>query len=243
MDRLKEFAQKLNGVEYMEIPEELISYAKQNGIVIVSGASDDLCELEGAIREEFGCYGGGVGYLDEEGNVCEEIKAENTYKRITAVWCGDGEGGFAWTYNTDIPHEDFEMYDGDEKYCRGFVFYLDSLKTKHGDFLRLVKENPDLPIVAMVDSEVVADEGYSWWLGSFKSASVDEYVSVEIHGDNVFFTRDRQDELEEHFFDRIINEWEGEELTDDEVKQRAHDWAESLSWTKAVIVWIGLPEV
>lgn len=32
-------------------------------------------------------------------------------------------------------------------------------------FLRLVKENPDLPIIPMVDSTVVADNDYDSWLG------------------------------------------------------------------------------
>lgn len=118
---------------------------------------------------------------------------------------------------------------------------MDATATK--EFLELAQKNPDLPIVAMVDSEIVADDGYSWWLGSFKSASVDEYVSVEMYGDDVFFTRDQQDKIEEHFFDRICDEWEGEELTDEEVKQKARDWAESLSWKKAIIVWISLPEM
>lgn len=242
MDRLKEFAQKLNGVEYMEIPEELISYAKQNGIVIVSGASDDLCELDGAIREEFGCYNGGVGYLDEEGNICEEIKAENTYKRITAVWCGDGKDGFTWTYNTDIPHEDFEMYDGDEKYCRGFVFYLDSLKTKHGDFLRLVKENPDLPIVAAVDSDVVCGEGYGWWFGAFGLAEKGAYVCVEMRGESRLFTKDDQEEIEEYFADEMASEEEFD-LHGIEIEKLAHEKAEALPWIEAIIVRIGLPEV
>lgn len=242
MNALKEFAQKLNGIEYREIPDELITYAKENGIVIVCGASDDLCELEGALHDEFGCYNGGTGYLDEEGNICEEVKAGNTYKRITAIWCGDGDDGFTWTYNTDIPHEDFEMFDEEEKYCRGFVFYLDSLKTKHGDFLRLVKENPDLPIVPMVDSEIVAEDGYNYWLGSFGRASVNSYVCIDYYGDSRFYTKDEQDAVEEYLADKIIDEWEGEELSDEEVDKMAHEQAESLPWVKAIIVWIGLPE-
>ena len=29
---------------------------------------------------------------------------------------------------------------------------------------RLMRENPELPVVAMVDSEVVADTGYGRWI-------------------------------------------------------------------------------
>lgn len=242
MNALKEFAQKLNGVEYREIPDELIAYAKENGIVIVCGASDDLCELEGALHDEFGCYEGGTGYLDEEGNLCEEVKAGNTYKRITAIWCGDGDDGFTWTYNTDIPHEDFEMFDEDEKYCRGFVFYLNSLKTKHNDFLRLVKENPDLPIVAAVDADVVGGEGYSYWFGAFGAAEKGAYVCVEMCGESRFFTKDDQEEIEEYFADEMASDEEFD-LHEIEIEKLAHEKAEALPWVEAIIVRIGLPEV
>ncbi len=43
------------------------------------------------------------------------------------------------------------------------------------EFLRLVKENPDLPIVPMVDTEVVADDSFGWWLGKWGHSEVTEY--------------------------------------------------------------------
>lgn len=241
MKELKEFAKKLNGVEYMEIPQELLDYAKTKGIVIVSGASDDLCELEGAIREEFGCYDGGTGYIDEDGNVCNKLDPNKTYRRITAIWCGEGEDGFTWTYNTDIPHEDFEMLDGEEKYCRGFVFYLKDLKSRNGEFLKLVRDNPDLPIVPMVDSEIVAEDGYAWWLGSFGCASVGEYVCFNMHGENRFYTRDEQCEIEEYIADEIYEDALVEPC--EGIEKLAHERAEALPWVKAILVRIGLPEV
>lgn len=236
--QLKEFAEKLNGTEYTELPGELIDYAKQNGIVIVSGASDDLCELDGAIVEEFGCYDGGTAYISEEGVVYSEKKVDIPCKYITAKWCEDGDDGFTWTYETDIPHEDFEMFDGEEKYCKGFVFYLESLKAKNGDFLKLVRDNPDLPIVAMVDNEVCGGDDYGWWLGSFGRAEVTEYT-VAAMDDGRVITRGNQDEAEEYFANKILDE--NPELSDDEVEKRAHEEVEALPWVKAIMVWIGLP--
>ena len=58
---LKEFATMLNGREYgyPQFTQEELRIAKDNGFVIVSGASDDLVELEGAITDEGGCWEGG----------------------------------------------------------------------------------------------------------------------------------------------------------------------------------------
>ena len=58
---LKEFAQMLDGKERgnPQFTKEEIQIANDNGFVIVYGASDDLVELDGAIRDEGDCYGGG----------------------------------------------------------------------------------------------------------------------------------------------------------------------------------------
>lgn len=57
MKKLKEFAEKLNGRQYLnELTRELEAYAKENGIVVIYGQSDDLMEVRGAIDEEFGCW-------------------------------------------------------------------------------------------------------------------------------------------------------------------------------------------
>lgn len=132
MSELKEFADKLNGGEYRGFPsEELESEAREKGIVIVSGGSDDLCELYGVVRDEFGCYYGGTNYIDSNGNFYWEEPKDVPHRYITAKWCEDVDDGFPWTYETDIPNiETFEMYDEGEKYCRGFVFYLKDLFIK-----------------------------------------------------------------------------------------------------------------
>lgn len=43
------------------------------------------------------------------------------------------------------------------------------------ELFRLMRENPDLPVVAMVDSEIVADDGYNRWLGAWGYCEIGEY--------------------------------------------------------------------
>lgn len=40
----------------------------------------------------------------------------------------------------------------------------------------LAKEHPELPIIAMVDGEIVGDDSYSRWVGYFGSVELGEFV-------------------------------------------------------------------
>lgn len=118
----------------LEIDKSLLLIAKDNGLVIVYGASDDLMEFRGAIDDEIDAYDGTAVALDSNGlikNKCDESRCPyfmelwNKGIKISAVWCEDG---WSWTYRTDIPHETFEVLDGEDKYCRGIVFSLADVK-------------------------------------------------------------------------------------------------------------------
>jgi hypothetical protein len=111
----KEIAEILNGIEYC------------------FGASDDLMEFRGAIDDEAGCYDGGLVYFNRSGELSSECndddcpyfeKTKENASKIKAIW---GAGGYAWTYETDIPHETFEMVDDGCEYCRGVVFSIDDV--------------------------------------------------------------------------------------------------------------------
>lgn len=128
----KELAALLDGREYMrEISREEEAQAKDAGLVVVFGGGDDNIEFRGAIHDEVGCYGGGTAHLTTAGllqNDCDNDecphfeKLKRTAETIEALWCA--EEGYSWTYKTDIPHETFEIVEGDEKFCRGIVFAL-----------------------------------------------------------------------------------------------------------------------
>lgn len=132
----KELAEKLNGCEIgNETTKKIESIAKENGLVVVFGASDDLIEFRGAIYDEFDCYEGGHIPLNKTGvviNKCDDgecpyhlAKVKKAMK-IHAEWCASEE--YSWTYSFAIQHEKFDVIKDDGKYCQGIVFSLKDLE-------------------------------------------------------------------------------------------------------------------
>lgn len=133
----KELADRLNGRQYRdEIEREEENLARDNNLVIVFGASDDLCEFRGAFEDEIDCYNGGDVLFwrnpDAGFEIFQECEDDCIYSRIIrektweieAIW---GQNGYSWTYETEIPHEKFDIMEDGEKYCRGIVFSLNDL--------------------------------------------------------------------------------------------------------------------
>lgn len=114
-------------------------------------------------------------------------------------------------------------------------------KTK--EFLELIKNNPDLPIIPMVDSEVCCGNEYDYWCGSWTRSEVDEYCIFHMRGEERFFSRDEQDKIEEYLADDFSDFEEYADLSDEEFNKVVKEKIEGLNWTRAIVVWIGLPEV
>ena len=129
---LDDFAKALDGKQYgyPQFTEKEIAAAKENGFVIVTGTSDDLMEFEGAICDEGDCFDGRDVYFDRDGVSQNDEKKANC---ITAAWCDetkvDKNGKvIPWTYQTDILHASFMVYEDNEPYCRGIVFSINDVK-------------------------------------------------------------------------------------------------------------------
>ena len=154
----EQLAALLDGGEYRAgISKEIGKTAKENNLVIITGASDDLIELHGAIHEEIGATVNifltrkGVPVSDcDEGDDCPYFKKwkttalkQGSIKEIEVYW--DGECGRktlspeeyaalgkpTWCFKTTLPHAVFSMYDteGDDRdfFCRGMVIDLDEV--------------------------------------------------------------------------------------------------------------------
>lgn len=143
MGNKESLAARLNGREIGdEITSEEEKLAKTNGLVVIFGASDDLCELRGAIEDEVGCYDGGTVFIGRDGKILQEIDDDDRevlekyglYKaahdarmnaiQVEAEWCEVED--YSWTYSTTTPHATFDILEDGEPYCRGIVIDLNA---------------------------------------------------------------------------------------------------------------------
>ena len=102
------------------------------------------------------------------------------------------------------------------------------------ELFKLMQENPDLPVVPMVNGEIPGDDS-GYWLGAWGGARIDEYLLTHNHEWMVFKSdNDVFDVLERHLTDE-----EFEKLP--ETEEECRPFYDSLPWTKAIIVYIDLP--
>lgn len=132
-ENVKKWAEKLDGREYgSELTEIEEKELKALGLVVVFGASDDLCEFRGAINDEVGCFDGGDIYVNAEGLIAnnmdmfDDFVPENSPEFVLIKMCW-GLRGFTWVCETDIPHKSFDILDDGELYCRGIIFSVDDM--------------------------------------------------------------------------------------------------------------------
>jgi len=99
------------------------------------------------------------------------------------------------------------------------------------NLLKLINENPELPIIPMVDSDVVQSEDYGYWQGSWGDAEIREFVGYQMYGDagTIVYKDDMEDLIE-----YILDHEGGDE-------KQAEKTANALDWVKAIIVSINLP--
>lgn len=107
-------------------------------------------------------------------------------------------------------------------------------RNNRNEFFKLMQENPDLPVIPMVDYEIVCGD-YGRWLGSWGSSYIGQYLLGE---DRVYFREDDDPSEVEH----VLLEKYGENYyLNMTVVQEAEAYAD-LPWKKAIIVDIDLPE-
>lgn len=135
----EQFADLLNGRSYrdeMSSDEEVL--AKQHGLLICFGASDDLLEFRGIIYDEVVAYNGGSAMLiKKKGGKIDVISEEDVQEvqeimddkeldfklskvEVTAEWCPD-DLECSWRITTTLPHATFDIMEDGELYCRGIV--------------------------------------------------------------------------------------------------------------------------
>ena len=96
--------------------------------------------------------------------------------------------------------------------------------------------------MAMVDSEIVADDGCCYWMGSWGSCLIDKYIVHEDYG-VIFYEEGKPDTVD--IFEKYFDYAEcgiDEELPDTEALPLMRAKVDSLDWKEAIIVYIQVPD-
>lgn len=109
---------------------------------------------------------------------------------------------------------------------------MDIQKQRLLSLFGLIKQNPDLPIVPMVNYEIVADDCALYWMASWGEARIDSYI---LRDDRIWYLSDGKEEIFENLFEFPVD------LPKEQEEKFIEDAVSSLPWIKAIIVKIELP--
>ncbi|EPX76752.1 hypothetical protein [Salipiger mucosus] len=129
---IKTAAQRLHGMEYRdERPyEDVFKEMKDAGLVAVTGASDDLVEFYGAIRDERDigetllADGAILESSCPEGEDCPYFRKFAKSAIVLEARFGEMAEPDAptWTFTIPVEHETFDVMEEGEIFSRGIVF-------------------------------------------------------------------------------------------------------------------------
>lgn len=103
------------------------------------------------------------------------------------------------------------------------------------ELLQLCQAHPDLPIIPMVDTDIVCDDTHNWWLGGFGGCCLDEIITLP---DGASICKSDADYawLYELFFD------DDDDFDASATEIKIKEKVDSLNWLPCITITIGLPE-
>lgn len=115
--------------------------------------------------------------------------------------------------------------------------------------LQLAAENPSLPIEALVDSEVVANDDFNTWWGGVFDVSIAELWRYP-NEDGKTWTK--EEALEDVFdFADYCSEYLGDrhddfeqvwDMDDKEAERVIKEWINEIPWTKCIVIFVEAPD-
>lgn len=128
-------------------------------------------------------------------------------------------------------------------------------KERNQELLKLVSENPDLPIIAMVDCDVVVEDS-GRWIGYFSRVELGEYTTRDdrYYDDREEFKARYYSDNEEELCERFgycpyvseysvekgrhtVEQFEANEKAEEAINKHLDEIAEK-AFTKAIIVYV-----
>jgi hypothetical protein len=133
-----EMAKLIDGRQYRsEMTREEERAAKENFLLVVFGASDDLTEFRGYVDDEAGAYEGATHRFDgklrliqnnrDEREIAELIEEGWTPPKVFLEIKALQTDECFWVMSTSVPYSSFTIMEDDSKYCRGIVIDLQEI--------------------------------------------------------------------------------------------------------------------
>lgn len=104
--------------------------------------------------------------------------------------------------------------------------------------LKLMKDNPTLRVLPMVDTDVVLSDDFTMWAGEFGASEID-YIWGEY--ERIYFKSIDYDELIDAEIEIIGCNEELKDLTEEQIEHMADKKVENLEWEKVIVVKITIP--
>ena len=102
------------------------------------------------------------------------------------------------------------------------------------EFVKLVAENPELPIKVFIDGE--CGDGDCWSVGEIYDCKVTEITE---YGDK-YYERDDSDWLKDIISDEVCDEPEYVNLTDEKFDKKIEEKVEWLGWERVILLKVSV---
>lgn len=102
------------------------------------------------------------------------------------------------------------------------------------EFVKLVAENPELPMKVFIDGE--CSDGDCWYVGEIHDCKVTEITE---YGD-MYYERDDSDWVKEIISDEVYDEPEYANLTDEEFDKKMDEKVERLDWERVILLKVAV---
>lgn len=113
------------------------------------------------------------------------------------------------------------------------------LSKQTDELKQLILDNPDLPIVVLTETEVVADDSYGYWYGSNIKFNITEIIEYQGLYDNYFHVYEDREELEEKIANDLADDERYCDLSDEQfdamlkIKMKEYE----PMWTKVIAIY------
>lgn len=106
--------------------------------------------------------------------------------------------------------------------------------------IELHKEHPKLPVITMVDTEVVPSDDFSFWISKIRAVNVKKYIVVD--GEVIFYEdMDYDNAWKMYDYSCVRSKMRGD-ISEEEAGKVLAELYEAASWKEAIIIWVGVDD-